>query len=387
NTDQGPDFSGAVVMVDGLRWVGAVELHLKTGDWLKHRHQHDPNYGSVILHVVWQHDTRVNDLPVIELGERVSGLLLEQYGRLMRKTAFIPCNADNSHLGYLAWMGWKDRLLFERLGRKSEMIKSFNRSNGNNWEESCWWLLARNFGYKVNADAFEMIARSIPVRVMARIRHSLTRLTALLLGQAGLLEAKAREPAARLLQLEYHLLKARYGLQPVLPRVQFLRMRPRNFPAVRLAQLAALLHRQGDLHEWILTTSSLKEMKMKFRGRPAAVRTGNKRQPKNSLFRAAPIGDFMVRSLVINTVVPVLFFYSELLSDETLGHRAIDWLRQLERENNSITDTLERIGFLQQNAFDSQAMLELKTRYCDQRKCLECAVGYSILNPRHPSRL
>ncbi|MET0634908.1 MAG: DUF2851 family protein [Chitinophagaceae bacterium] len=385
NRDQGPDFANAMIHINGIRWVGNVELHLRTSDWRKHQHQDDRNYGNVVLHVVWKHDSMVNDIPVLELHDRIPGLLFSKYEQLMRNQAYIPCNGNTSHLTALGWLSWKDRLLFERLERKASLIRSFNRANGNDWETTCWWMLARNFGYKVNADAFETMARSVDKRIIARQKNNIIRLEALLLGQAGLLGPPATDQYSQHLAAEYHLLSLKYGLTAIPVQVNFLRMRPRNFPSLRLAQLAMILHRFDNLQVRLLDTAVLRDMKYLLQVKASDYWDNHYRPGIRSAGASGKLGSFMAGNIIINTVVPLLFEYSTATGDERYGQRAIGWLQQLSRENNSLTDTLETFGFGQENAFDSQAVIELKSQYCDQRRCLDCAVGYSILNPRHPN--
>ena len=173
NTNQGPDFSNAKIKIGGTTWAGTVELHVRSSDWEKHEHQHDKNYDNVILHVVWEDDGWTYRLPVLELKNRVPGLLLHRYENLMNNVSFIPCENSINRVSELSWKSWKDRLLAERLERKSASVHQFFSQTGNHWEETCWWLLARNFGYKVNAESFELVARSLPLSLLAKQKHQL----------------------------------------------------------------------------------------------------------------------------------------------------------------------------------------------------------------------
>jgi hypothetical protein len=168
NRDQGPDFLNARIRIGTVTWSGSVELHLSTSDWNRHSHEHDPHYSNVILHVVWAHDSVVNDLPVLELQERISKLLLQQYELLLRSTGFIPCGSRVTMLDDIAWQGWKDQLVAGRLLRRTEMTDRFLQQNNYHWAETFWWLLARSFGSRLNADFFEAVARSLPLSLMTR---------------------------------------------------------------------------------------------------------------------------------------------------------------------------------------------------------------------------
>ena len=208
NTNGGPDFTAARIRIGETTFFGNVELHLKTSDWEKHRHHLDPNYRNVILHVVFQHDKNMSSrVPVLELEPRISSLLLERYFTLMNASSFIPCNASVANTKALVWAAWKERLLAERLSRKGTQILSLLQESNQHWEEVLWWLLARNFGMKVNSEAFEAIARTLPINVLAKHKSSILQIEALLFGQAGLLAADFSDAFPRLLQREYRYLQ------------------------------------------------------------------------------------------------------------------------------------------------------------------------------------
>ncbi|HTD92881.1 MAG TPA: DUF2851 family protein, partial [Chitinophagaceae bacterium] len=269
NTNQGPDFLNAKIRIGTTTWAGNIELHLKTSDWERHHHQHDRNYANVILHVVWENDREEGELPLLELQTHVSNMLLHRYADLMNSSAFIPCENSINSLSGIAWEGWKDRLMAERLLRKTAAVEECLRQSNFHWEEVTWWLLARNFGTKVNADAFEALARSIPPLILGRHRHRFQQLEALLFGQAGFLENEFTDDYPSLLKKEYRFLCNKYGLHPIKLPMHFLRMRPGNFPTIRLAQLAMLLHPSdhlfsvirnivtiGDIRNWLNVTAN-----------------------------------------------------------------------------------------------------------------------------------
>ncbi|MCH5721210.1 DUF2851 family protein [Niabella hibiscisoli] len=248
NTNQGPDFSNARIKIGSTLWVGTVELHIKTSDWLKHGHSQDDNYKNVILHVVYENDITGNELPLLELSGLIPGILINRYNSLMLTQRFIACEQLIDKVDALTISSWKDRLVAERLQRKAVLIEDYLSCNKHHWEESFWWLLARNFGTKTNAEAFEAIAKSISIKLLGRHKNNLIQLEALLLGQAGLLsKSKYQDKYVLLLDKEYTFLKAKFKLRPVVFPVHFLRMRPGNFPTIRLAQLAALIHNSAHL--------------------------------------------------------------------------------------------------------------------------------------------
>jgi len=248
NTNQGPDFLEAKIIIDKTTWAGNIELHIKTSDWEKHNHSDDKNYKNVILHVVWENDFYLpqNNIPLIILHHRVSKLLLIRYEEWMNSQSFIPCEKNISQVNEIIWTTWKQRLLIERLQRKSKLVEDYLHQNNNHWEETFWWPLARNFGYTINAEAFEAMAKTISVNMLAKHKNQIHQLEALLAGQCGLLDNDFTETYLIMLQKEYSFLKKKYQLQSINQPVHFLRMRPGNFPTIRLAQLAVLI--QQSIH-------------------------------------------------------------------------------------------------------------------------------------------
>src|SRR5574338_12455 len=212
NSNQGPDFLQATIRIGATKWVGNIELHLKTSDWKRHRHEKDKNYNNVILHVVWENDLEESSIPVFELKNRVSKILLQRYEELMNASGFIPCEKSIHSVRDIVWKSWKERLLAERLLRKAAIAENFLNQNNYHWEETFWWLLARNFGIKVNAGAFEAMAKSISINILAKHKNQIHQLEALLLGQAGLLVKKFKDDYPLLLQREYSFLKEKYSL-------------------------------------------------------------------------------------------------------------------------------------------------------------------------------
>lgn len=379
NTNQGPDFSDAKIKIAQTIWAGTVELHLKTSDWEKHNHQHDKNYNNVILHVVWEDDAVKSDIPVIELKGRVSKILLVRYEELMNKGSFIPCENSIQTVKEITWKSWKDRLLAERLQRKTGMVEVFLQQNNYHWEETFWWLLARNFGMKVNSDAFEAMARSIPLALLARQKHQLHQLEALLLGQAGLLEGKFADDYAGLLQKEYRFQQLKHLLKPISLPVHFLRMRPGNFPTIRLAQLAILVHQSAHLFSKIKEAGSLKEIKSWFDVTANDYWHYHYRFDEPSSFKKKKLGEAMIDNIIINTIAPVLFAYGSYHNEQQYKDKALLWLEGTAPEANSITKGFAGLGIENKNAFDSQALIELKNEYCSKKRCLECGVGNAQL--------
>ena len=249
NTNQGPDFLNAKIWIDNTIWAGSIELHINTSDWKQHNHSNDKNYNNVILHVVWYHDQDLQlPFPTLELQSRVSKLLLNKYDELLRGTQFIPCEKQIQQvIEPLTIISWKERLLIERLQQKAAYIEKFLQRNNQHWEETFWWMLARNFGAKINSDSFEKLGQSIPINLFAKHKQQIHQLEALLMGQSGLLDKNFTDDYPLMLQKEYHFLQKKYRLNKIHEPVYFLRMRPANFPTIRLAQLAVLIQQSQHL--------------------------------------------------------------------------------------------------------------------------------------------
>lgn len=380
NKDQGPDFLNAKIQIGDTAFFGSIELHLQTSDWDKHKHEADKHYSNVILHVVFQHDKELkNRIPVLELEPRISSVLLDRYAVLMNKDVGIACRHSIGQIKEITWLSWKERLLAERLTRKAGHVLQLLEQSKLHWEETFWWMLAKNFGSKLNAEAFEAIAKSIPVNLLAKHKSSIHQLEALLLGQAGLLEDEFEEDYPKLLQREYSFLKKKYKLVPSPVAVVFLRMRPQNFPTVRLAQLAMLIQGATHLFSKTLETESLVELKSWFAITANDFWHYHYTLHDASSFKKKTIGSDAISHLIINAVVPVLFAYGIQHKEEKYKDKALKWLEALLPETNSITKEFAGYGVTNNSAYDSQALIELKNEYCNHKYCLDCAIGNNLL--------
>ena len=384
NSNQGPDFSDAKIKIGKTTWAGTVELHIKTSDWKKHKHEDDKNYSNVVLHVVWNDDTSAssvlkNFVPILELKNRVSKILLQRYEDLMNSSSFIPCEKMIHIVRDITWKSWKARLLAERLLRKAKTVETYLEQNNYHWEETFWWLLARNFGMKVNADAFEAIARSIPIYELAKQKNQIHQLEALLMGQAGLLRGKFKEDYPQLLQKEYKFQQSKGKIKPVEIPIMFLRMRPGNFPTIRLAQLAMLVHGSAHLFSKIKEAGSVKEVKKWFDVTANDYWHYHYRFDETSSFKKKTLGVTMIDNIIINTVCPVLFAYGNYHDENKYKDKALKWLEEIAAEKNSITLGFQKLLIENKNAYDSQALIELKNEYCVKKRCLDCSVGNAIL--------
>ena len=380
NTNQGPDFLGAKIKIGDTTWAGNIELHLLSSDWNLHQHSADTNYRNIILHVVFKNDVELNlPFPVLELDSRVSNILLYRYDDLMQATSFIPCEKNIQQVDWLIWKSWKDRLLTERLQNKTAVIINHLAQNNHHWEETFWWLLAYNFGIKVNSEAFEQIARSLPLTILARHKNQIHQLEALLFGQAGLLQKEFTDAYPQLLQKEYRFYKNKYQLKPISESLFFLRMRPANFPSIRLAQLAMLINQSVNLFAVIKESQQLNEVKLLLNVTANDYWHYHYVFDEPATFKEKNIGAQMINTILINTIIPIIFAYGVHNKTQDYVEKALLWLDQLSAEKNNITNAFAALGIENKNAFDSQALLQLKQDYCNQKRCLQCAVGNRLL--------
>ena len=380
NTNQGPDFIDAKIKIGNTIWAGSVELHIHSSDWKNHKHSGDSNYKNVILHVVWQHDADLK-LPfsTLRLEDKVSKFLLAQYNGLMHAGQFIACEKMIHQVNELVWLSWKERLLVVRLQNRSLIVFEHLKKNNNHCEETFWWMLAHNFGIKVNSHAFEKIAQSISINILAKHKNQIHQLEALLFGQAGLLEGDFTEDYPTMLQREYRFLKKKYQLQKVEAPLYFLRMRPANFPSVRLAQLAVLVHTSLHLFSLVKESRSLAAIKKLLNVTANDYWHYHYMPDELSAFKKKNLGVQMMDNILINTIAPVVFAYGMYHSEDRYKDKALQWLLEIAAEKNAITKGFDKLGIENKNAFDSQALIQLKNEYCNKKKCLDCAVGNKLL--------
>jgi hypothetical protein len=384
NRDSGPDFSGAKIKIDDTTWVGNIELHVCASHWHQHKHAGDSNYGNIILHVVWMNDEDIfdsnhNKIPALELQSRVAKITLEHFNRLMQTADTIPCAFALPVLNEVGWLSWKERLIAERLHEKSNLITQWLATCTQNWEEVFWISLCRSFGMKVNADIFEQIAKTIPVTLLSKHKNQIHQLEALLLGQAGLLDEIFEDDYAVMLQKEYRFLSRKYKLQPVNKKPAFLRMRPSNFPTLRLAQLAMLVHQSNHLFSTIRSAKRANDILKCFDVTANDFWNYHYTLKDETAYQPKKPGKDFIRHIIINTIAPVLFTYGVLKNEEPVKEKALDFLMELEPEQNAVIAQWKKHGVTNQNALHSQALIFLTNNYCNKKLCLECAVGVKLL--------
>ena len=398
NHDSGPDFFNAKVKIDGTLWVGNVEIHDRSSDWYLHGHDHDEHYNNVILHVVGEADREVVDaegkcLPQLCLP--IPESVRMNYEELLHADDYPPCYRVIPGLSRLMIHSWMSALQTERLMQKTEAIMARVEHCGGSWEEAYFVTLARNYGFGVNGDAFEQWAEHIPLHDVDHHRDDLFQIEALFMGQAGLLspdaiperyrEAALADDYMKRLTAEYHYLAHKFGLTPMDHRLwRFLRLRPQNFPHIRISELAHLYYRHQSGMSQLLACTTIKEVTQLLRIGVTPYWENHYTFGVESQHSTKAISAASVRLLIINTVVPVLFAYGRYKQEEALCDRAFDFLRQVRAEDNHIVRMWQECGLTVENAGDSQALIQLKKEYCDRKECLRCRIGYEYLKRRKP---
>ncbi|PRY55477.1 uncharacterized protein DUF2851 [Arcticibacter pallidicorallinus] len=387
NSHAGPDFTDVKVRIGSTTWIGSAEIHIRASDWERHGHSGDKAYNNVILHVVYENDLRMlradgTEPSVFVIKPYIPENIQEHYLQLIRNMNWIPCEKQLSRVDPIYVEDCLQRMLIERMEEKSEQVAELLNRNQGDWSETFYILLCRTFGFKLNVLPFELLARSLPMRILERHRDSLFQLEALLFGQAGFLEEPASDEYILSLQEEYRYLRHKYSLTPIESYLwKYLRLRPQNFPAVRLAQFASLIHRSPHLFSRILETREPVALRKLFEGISMSSYWQNHNKPgKESAKIAAGLGRESVNNILINTVSVALYSYGKYTDNSHFFSRSICLLESIPAETNRIVLKYREIGVKSMSADSSQALLQLKKKYCDQKKCVNCAVGARIIN-------
>ncbi len=383
NKHQGPDFLNARILIDGIRWAGHVEIHTRCSHWNQHKHSGDPFYSNVILHVVWEDDDKTlsASMPTIELQDRISSCMLNRYEALMTASPgqTIACSNQLDMVKPDYWVAWKEQLVVERLQRNAAAFTSLLKETGNDWEKAGWCWLTRHFGGPVNGDFFERLGSSLDWKWLIRQRQQLTKVEAVLLGQAGLLPSDPADPYLQLLAQEYAAAQQLRSLPPVHGQASRLRMRPASFPDIRLAQLAALIQQYPDIHRHWITCRHWKEAATMLAVTASAFWDYHYQPAEASPWQPKKLGEDAIHYLLINAVVPMLFAYAQTMSMPALRQTAINWLQNMPAETNQVLQGWQRLGLTVSTAADGQALLELTKHYCLLKKCLDCRIGQYII--------
>ena len=383
NTDAGPDFFNAKLKLDGVLWIGNIEIHERSSDWFKHGHHADTGYNSVILHIASEIDTEISR----SNGERIPQIQLicpeavrTNYKELLETDSYPPCYRIIPSLPPFTAHSWMTALQMERFEQKATLLNERLKRCQGNWEDAFFITLARNFGFGLNGDAFETWAHQLPFRAVDKHRNDLFQIEAIFFGQAGILEDSDGDGYYLRLKKEYTYLQHKFGLIPMDASLwRFLRLRPANFPHIRIAQLACLYHRAYGLLSRIMETETLQGVRDILKGGTSEYWLTHYTFGGSSPSRPKTLSNTSLDLLIINTVVTFLYAYGLHKGNPVLCARAGSFLEELKAENNYITRMWEQCGMKTSNAADSQALIQLKKEYCDKKKCLYCRIGYEYL--------
>ncbi|HEY2581240.1 MAG TPA: DUF2851 family protein [Mucilaginibacter sp.] len=387
NSDAGPDFQNARVRIGDTVWAGNVELHISSSDWQKHGHHSDNAYNNVILHVVYRDDQPLvlpggRRVPTLNLQNRIPEDLYGKYHKLIfGDQTIIPCEANIGSVDSLTMHNWLTRVLVERLEKRSKAVIDALNLNRGDWEETFYQFLAANFGFKTNALPFELLAKSLPQIILAKHKNNAMQIEALIFGQAGFLAGDVKDEYPLKLKNEYGFLSKKHRLTPTENHLwKFMRLRPQNFPTIRLAQFAALVVQSNHLFSKLLEIKDVKGLRGLFTEIKINPYWENHyRFDVESPPSSKNLGQASVDILLLNTLALFLFSYGKHNQLQHYINRSLQLLEYLPNENNKITADFSNLGVKIKTAFESQALLELKNNYCNYKKCLQCGVGNSIL--------
>lgn len=396
NRNSGPDFFNAKVRIGGTLWVGNIEIHDRSSQWYQHGHDRDTHYDNVVLHVVGEADRDVQTSQgnfVPQLCLTVPASVRDNYEQLLKTDAYPPCYRVIPELSRLTIHSWMAALQTERLEQKTLAIEERVRQANGSWEDAYFQTLARNYGFGINGDAFEEWARHIPLHAVDKHRDDLFQIEAIFMGQAGLLQLEAlperyqqealKEGYFTKLRNEYQYLAHKFSLEPMaFQRWRFLRLRPQNFPYVRLSQLANLYYQRKAGFSQLIDCEDMGALRECLSTRVTPYWETHYSFGSESVPSTKHLSPFSISLLVINTCVPILFAYGRHASREALCDRAFDFLEQLKAENNHIVRMWQECGMEVKTAGDSQALIQLKREYCDRRDCLRCRIGYEFLRKK-----
>lgn len=385
NHNAGPDFFNARIKIAQTVWAGNVEIHVKSSDWIKHGHQTDKAYNTTVLHVVYEDDFPIylhedEPLPTLEIASKFDSNLYENYINLIKSHLWIPCLSSIARTDSFIINQWLGALVIERLENKVIAYENLLKQNNNNWEESFYQSLAKYFGFGLNGTPFLLMAQTLANGVLAKHKDQLLQIEALLFGQAGMLQGNFADDYPRQLQQEYSFLQKKFHLKPIGGHLwSFFRLRPSNFPTIRIAQFAALIHRSSALFSKIIESGEITGIVHLMDVEASDYWADHYVFDKKSTRKRKKLGESAIRLLIINTVIPFLFLFSQKNAKDAYAEKAIRWLESLPAENNSVIQKFQKAGVSASSASQSQALLHLKSECCDKKRCLDCAIGYALL--------
>ncbi|MDR1985042.1 MAG: DUF2851 family protein [Prevotellaceae bacterium] len=384
NNNSGPDFFNAKIKIGEIIWVGNVEIHINASDWKRHKHNDDKAYDNVILHVVKNADCDIfrsdgSKIPVFEI--QYDYKLEKRYQKLLDAQTWIACQNYVKNIDTFKIKYFLNRLLVERLEQRSAHISKILEETKNDFKEVFYRLLFRSFGFGTNALPFELLAQSTPIAAINKHRNSVLQLEALLFGQAGFLNDAPVDDYQSKLQKEYKFLQTKFDLKPIEKHLwKFMRLRPVNFPTIRIAQLAKLLMQTEGLLSKIIAFEKPDELKIFFELNASEYWDTHYNFGKQTAKRKKSFGKKSAEKIIINLIVPYLFAYGKAKGEEKFSEKSLDLLEIISPEKNNIIEGWENIGVKVENAFYSQALIQLKTMYCNNKQCLRCTIGENIIS-------
>ena len=385
----GPDFFNAQIVVGDQKWAGNIEIHIKSSDWYRHHHEGDPAYENVILHVVWEHDTEVFrrdniEIPVVVLKQFVAPETLDNYYSLMFPKTWINCEKQLSEVDDFLFTNWLERLFVERLERKSKIITDLSTQMGNDWEAVLFCLMAKNFGLNTNGETFLKIAQSIPFQIIRKESEELANIEALLFGRSGLLDTDKEDNYFWNLKSRFGYLSNKYKFETThIAPVQFFKHRPDNFPTIRLSQLANLYFSRRNLFSEIIKTHSVKSIYAIFKVPVSDYWQTHYQFDKESPKKIKLLSKAFIDLIIINTIIPIQFAFAKSRGLE-ITETLIMLLQQIAAENNGVIDKFNFLGINARSAFETQSLLQLKSEYCNNGRCVDCAIGNALLRSGEP---
>lgn len=385
NKDAGPDFFNAKIEVEGLTLVGNIEIHVNSSDWIKHGHEKDKSYDNIILHVVYNHDKVIpqnakHNVEVLELKNYLDEDLLKKYNALVTSNYDLPCSKQIKDVEPLKLENWLQRMLIERLEYKTNYIRHIFGASQNDFSSTLYWMLARNFGFKVNAEPFELLAKHLPLNILLKHSSNLFQLEALLYGSAGFLSKSYKAKYLQQLQNEYEFLKGKYKLKELDASIwKFLRLRPANFPTVRLWQFAMVIHKCPELFSLPENYNSIETLNRAISFPHTGYFSDHYKLDGPSVSKIKGIGKSSTENIILNTVAPFLFFYGQQTGQQKYIDAAVECYEKLPFEDNVKTRRFTKAGLKFKNAAESQAIIQLFDNYCKNIRCLNCGVASHLL--------
>ncbi len=386
NKHNGPDFLEGCIERDGTKWFGSVEIHIKSSDWNKHAHTNDANYKNVILHVVYENDADIYNpdntslLPCLELKSRIAPQVLNRYQSIMDSENPIICSAHFNSVPELIKRNWIERVFIMRLEEQSHKMALAAEKNTNNYDEILWQLIFRYFVSPPNHDAMIELFDSIPFHHIKRLKNNPKAIEAILIGQAGFLKNTFVDDYSISLQKEYNYQKQKLQLEPLNKNIWITRsIRNPASVCIRLSELANLLANSENIFSKILKSTNSKEIESLFETQPHNYWFNHNAPDIETVFEEKKLGTSTIAIIISNAILPFLFFYSNILGDESLKTMSLEVFQTLKSEKNSITETWKNLGFVAENASESQSLVFLKKNFCDVKRCFDCAIGAHIL--------